>query len=394
MPHRSRATCACMSAGRRSTTSPISATPGPLIVFDVLFRLLRHLYGAEHVTYVRNITDVDDKINARAAERRVRILPLNDAIRRVTERTAKQFHEDVARARLPAAERRAARHRAHRPSMQAPLIDADRPTRPRLRGRGPRAVRRRPRCRTTAASSQPRRSTRWRPAPASRWRPTSATPMDFVLWKPSKPGEPAGRQPCGHRAPGARLAHRVLGDGASSYLGEVFDIHGGGIDLVFPHHENEIAQIALRPRHGGDGATTGCTTASCRSRARRCRRASAISSPSGSCSTRLAGRGRCAFAMLKTHYRQPIDWTRQRPRGRRGRSLAKFGGRSGDLEQADRARRRAVVGGAEGRSQCHARLPSLRLHVLGEGGKVGRHRPARRTYVVCALRRLSWTWCR
>src|ERR1700735_3128343 len=66
----------------------------PVIVFDVLFRLLRHLYGAEHVTYVRNITDVDDKINARAAEE-YPDLPLNEAIRKVTEKTDKQFHEDV-----------------------------------------------------------------------------------------------------------------------------------------------------------------------------------------------------------------------------------------------------------------------------------------------------------
>src|SRR6202165_3919957 len=67
----------------------------PVIVFDVLFRLLRHIYGADHVTYVRNITDVDDKINARAAEE-YPDLPLNDAIRRVTEKTDRQFHEDVA----------------------------------------------------------------------------------------------------------------------------------------------------------------------------------------------------------------------------------------------------------------------------------------------------------
>src|SRR5438874_7213511 len=66
----------------------------PVIVFDVLFRLLRHLYGADHVTYVRNITDVDDKIIARAAEE-YPDLPLNEAIRRVTETTDKQFHEDV-----------------------------------------------------------------------------------------------------------------------------------------------------------------------------------------------------------------------------------------------------------------------------------------------------------
>src|SRR6187402_2557669 len=67
----------------------------PVIVFDVLFRLLRHLYGEDHVTYVRNITDVDDKINARAARDHAG-LPLNEAIRKVTELTEKQFHDDAA----------------------------------------------------------------------------------------------------------------------------------------------------------------------------------------------------------------------------------------------------------------------------------------------------------
>src|SRR5438477_9725917 len=65
----------------------------PVIVFDILFRLLRHLYGADHVTYVRNITDVDDKINARAAEE-YPDLPLNEAIRQVTEKTETESHGD------------------------------------------------------------------------------------------------------------------------------------------------------------------------------------------------------------------------------------------------------------------------------------------------------------
>ena len=93
----------------------------PVIVFDVLFRLLRHLYGAEHVTYVRNITDVDDKINARAAEE-YPALPLNEAIRKVTEKTDKQFHEDVAALGClpPTVEPRATEHIAE-------MRDADRP---------------------------------------------------------------------------------------------------------------------------------------------------------------------------------------------------------------------------------------------------------------------------
>ena len=90
----------------------------PVIVFDVLFRLLRHSYGAEHVTYVRNITDVDDKINARAAQD-YPALPLNEAIRKVTEKTDKQFHDDVAALGCLPPNCRAARHRAHRRDAHA-----------------------------------------------------------------------------------------------------------------------------------------------------------------------------------------------------------------------------------------------------------------------------------
>ncbi len=99
----------------------------PVIVFDVLFRLLRHLYGADHVTYVRNITDVDDKINARAAQE-FPGLPLNEAIRRVTELTEKQFHDDVDALGClhPTAEPRATEFRARpRPDEQSGHGDAD-----------------------------------------------------------------------------------------------------------------------------------------------------------------------------------------------------------------------------------------------------------------------------
>src|SRR6516165_8222599 len=95
----------------------------PVIVFDVLFRLLRHLYGADHVTYVRNITDVDDKINARAVEE-YPDLPLNKAIRRVTEKTEKQFHDDVAALGClqPTVEPRATEHIAAMKEMIDALV--------------------------------------------------------------------------------------------------------------------------------------------------------------------------------------------------------------------------------------------------------------------------------
>src|SRR5262249_460492 len=209
----------------------------PVIVFDVLFRLLRHLYGAEHVTYVRNITDVDDKINARAAEE-YPALPLNEAIRKVTETTDRQFHEDVAALGClpPSDEPRATEHIAEMRTLIEQLVKsgnayveqdhvlfsvASMPDYGKLA-----------RCSLDEMIA----GARVEVAPYKR------APMDFVLWKPSKPGEPAWPSPAGIKAPGRPGWHIECSPMSLKHLGETFDIHGGGIDLVFPHHENEIAQ--------------------------------------------------------------------------------------------------------------------------------------------------------
>ena len=209
----------------------------PVIVFDVLFRLLRHLYGAEHVTYVRNITDVDDKINARAAEE-YPDLPLNEAIRKVTEKTDRQFHEDVAALGClpPTVEPRATEHIAEMRTLIERLVASGNayvaedhvlfsvPSMPDY-GR----LSKRPLDEMIAGA-------RVDVAPYKR------DPMDFVLWKPSKPGEPAWPSPAGITTPGRPGWHIECSAMSWKHLGETFDIHGGGIDLVFPHHENEIAQ--------------------------------------------------------------------------------------------------------------------------------------------------------
>jgi cysteinyl-tRNA synthetase len=209
----------------------------PVIVFDVLYRLLRHVYGAEHVTYARNITDVDDKINARAAEE-YPDLPLNEAIRRVTEKTDRQFHEDVAALGClpPTVEPRATEHIAEMRTLIERLVQsgnayvsadhvlfsvASMPDYGRLS--------KRPLDEMIAGA-------RVEVAPYKH------DPMDFVLWKPSKPGEPAWPSPCGIATPGRPGWHIECSAMSWKYLGETFDIHAGGIDLVFPHHENEIAQ--------------------------------------------------------------------------------------------------------------------------------------------------------
>jgi cysteinyl-tRNA synthetase len=209
----------------------------PVIVFDVLFRLLRHRYGAAHVTYVRNITDVDDKINARAAEE-YPALPLNEAIRKVTETTDRQFHEDVAALGClpPTVEPRATEHIAE----MRTLID-------RLVKSGNAYVEQDHVLFSVASMPDygklARRSLDEMVAGARvEVAPYKHAPMDFVLWKPSKPGEPAWPSPAGIKVPGRPGWHIECSAMSWKHLGEIFDIHGGGIDLVFPHHENEIAQ--------------------------------------------------------------------------------------------------------------------------------------------------------
>ena len=209
----------------------------PVIVFDVLFRLLRHRYGAAHVTYVRNITDVDDKINARAAEE-YPALPLNEAIRKVTETTDRQFHEDVAALGClpPTVEPRATEHIAEMRVLIERLVKsgnayveqdhvlfsvASMPDYGKLARR---------------SLDEMIAGARVEVAPYKR------APMDFVLWKPSKAGEPAWPSPAGIKTPGRPGWHIECSAMSWKHLGEIFDIHGGGIDLVFPHHENEIAQ--------------------------------------------------------------------------------------------------------------------------------------------------------
>ena len=271
-----------------------------LIVFDVLFRLLRHTYGAEHVTYVRNITDVDDKINARAAERGI-------PIRTLTDEMISIFHEDTTAlgCLLPTVEPRATDHIAPMIAIMERLIAKghayaaeshvlfDVPSMPdygALANKSP---------------DEQLAGARIEVAPYKR----SAT--DFVLWKPSAPAEPGWDSPWGRGRPGWHLECSAM---SWQHLGETFDIHGGGIDLVFPHHENEIAQsrccfgtdvMARVWMHNGHLQVEG----------------EKMSKSLGNfitirdlwAGTAFGGRkwsgDALRLAMLRTHYRQPIDFT-------------------------------------------------------------------------------------
>jgi cysteinyl-tRNA synthetase len=292
----------------------------PVIVFDVLFRLLRHLYGADHVTYVRNITDVDDKINARAAQE-YPALPLNQAIRLVTEKTERQFHDDVAALGClpPTVEPRATEHIGEMKILIEGLVASGHAyvaeehvlfSVPSMPDYG--ALARRSLDEMIAGA-------RVDVAPYKR------DAMDFVLWKPSKPGEPAWPSPAGIATPGrpgwhiecSAMSDRWLWTEERLHLSEMglahphqFDIHAGGIDLVFPHHENEIAQsrcafhtpvMANYWMHNGFLQVEGEKMSKSLGNFVTIRQL--LENWTGSV---------VRFAMLQTHYRQPINWTTQR----------------------------------------------------------------------------------
>ncbi len=278
----------------------------PAIVFDVLFRLLRHLYGPEHVTYVRNITDVDDKINARAL-RDYPHLPLNDAIRQVTEKTAAQYQKDVTALGClePTVQPRAT---DNIPEMQA-IIAA-------LLARG-HAYEAAGEVLFDVASMADygqlsnRKLEDQQAGARIDVKDHKKNPGDFVLWKQSSPEEPGWDSPWGRGRPGWHIECSAM---SGRYLGQVFDIHGGGLDLIFPHHENEIAQS--RCAHGTSVMANywlhnGFLQVEGQKMSKSLGNFFTIAQLLESAD--FGGRpwpgDVLRFAMLKTHYRQPIDWT-------------------------------------------------------------------------------------
>ncbi|MET0258900.1 MAG: cysteine--tRNA ligase, partial [Methylobacterium sp.] len=303
----------------------------PIIVFDLLFRLLRHRYGAAHVTYARNVTDVDDKINARAALRGI-------TIRQLTDETLAAFHADVRDlgvlmpedVNVPGErprfiEPRATDHIVEMVALIEGLVAAghayvaedhvlfDVPSMPDYGG-----LSRRPLDEMEAGA-------RVEVAPYKR------SPLDFVLWKPAKPGEPSWPSPSGIAAPGRPGWHIECSAMSWKHQGQTYDIQAGGIDLIFPHHENEVAQsrccfgtdvMANVWLHNGFLQVEG-------------------EKMSKSLGNFITIREVLAdwpgevvrLAMLKTHYRQPIDWT-LRSLEESNRTLERWYGTVGDVSPA------------------------------------------------------------
>lgn len=262
----------------------------PVVVFDVLYRFLKTIYPK--VTYVRNITDVDDKINARARES-------GETIAELTARTTTQFHEDMGAlgAMPPDIEPRATRHIADMIALIRRLVENGHAY--VAEGHVLFSVPSMPDYGQLSRRSQKEMMAGARVEVA----PYKRDASDFVLWKPSSDDLPGWDSPWGRGRPGWHIECSAM---SGRYLGSTFDIHGGGQDLIFPHHENEIAQSVCGTRapfarywvHNGHLMVEG----------------EKMSKSLGNfitvCEVLEKAPGEVIrYYMLSTHYHQPFDWS-------------------------------------------------------------------------------------
>ena len=266
----------------------------PVIVFDILFRILQHIYGEKKVTYVRNITDVDDKIIATAKEN-------NEEVSDLTERTISYFHDDsnYIGTLSPTVEPKATDHISEMIDIIEILIQKELAyesegnvlfsTRKfndygKLSGKNLEDLIAGARVETESFKKDP---------------------SDFVLWKPSKEGEPQWDSPWGKGRPGWHIECSAM---SNKYLGNNFDIHGGGQDLIFPHHENEIAQSQCA--HGEVFSNywvhNGFVTVEGDKMAKSEGNFVTVNQLKGSYQGEVI-----RLTMMLTHYRQPLNWTEE-----------------------------------------------------------------------------------
>jgi len=300
----------------------------PVLVFDVLYRLLLHVYGADHVTYVRNFTDVDDKINAEAQRRKGLGDPrsLEELIAERTEETISWYHADMDAlgALRPDQEPRATAFIGQMIAMIEDLI---------AKGHAYEKeghVLFRVRSYQTYGALSGRSVDDMIAGARVEVAPFKEDPMDFVLWKPSDTDLPGWDSPWGRGRPGWHIECSAM---SYELLGASFDIHGGGIDLQFPHHENEIAQSACAHPEAGF-ANYWVHNEMLQVEGKK------MSKSLGNFFTvrDLLDQGVpgevIRFVMLSTHYRKPMDWT-ERKRDEAERTLLMWRAHLQDIEPTE-----------------------------------------------------------
>ena len=278
----------------------------PVVVFDVLYRLLRHVYGAGHVTYVRNFTDVDDKINAEALRRKEAgaTASLEALIRERSEETIRWYLDDMGAlgALEPDHMPRATAYIPQMVAMIADLIASGHAY--AAEGHVLFAVESYANYGALSGRTVEDMIAGARVEVA----PYKRNPMDFVLWKPSTDDLPGWDSPWGRGRPGWHIECSAM---ALELLGASFDIHGGGIDLQFPHHENEIAQSCCAHPEGGF-ASVWMHNEMLLVEGRK------MSKSLGNFFTvrDLLDQGIpgevIRYVFLMTHYRKPMDWTAEK----------------------------------------------------------------------------------
>ena len=266
----------------------------PVVAFDVLFRLLRHIYGQDHVLYAANVTDVDDKINAKAAQEGVPI----DVI---TDRYLAAYNADMAvlGALRPTFQPRATQ------TMDAIIAMIER----LILANAAYAAEGHVIFNTQAYADYGKLSGRPLDDMIAGARvdvaPYKRHPADFVLWKPSKAGEPVWDSPFGPGRPGWHIECSAMIEQA---LGMPIDIHGGGNDLIFPHHENELAQGVCADHDLGGYANywvhNGFLNMGAQKMSKSLGNVQLVHDLIGQ-----APGEALRWALLASHYRQPLAWT-------------------------------------------------------------------------------------
>ena len=264
----------------------------PVVVFDVLFRLLREIYGEHHVVYARNVTDVDDKINRKAADEGV-------DIRVITDRYLAAYEEDMGAlgALTPTLQPRATENIDAMLAQISALIE---------RGSAY-AAEGHVLFDTQSFADYGQLSGRPMDEMIAGARvdvaPYKRHPADFVLWKPSKPGEPVWESPWGPGRPGWHIECTAM---IETVLGLPIDIHGGGIDLVFPHHENELAQ-GVCAGHGRDYAHVWMHNGFLNMGDEKMSKSVGNVALAHDLLGEFPGEA-IRWALLAGHYRQPLEW--------------------------------------------------------------------------------------